>query len=101
MTATKQPAGFAASGLLARHRVEIARFGTDVSAAGGIDPALAAGLDAAAYSMVLGGVPQAWEKARVYRELYAHYRDLYWTQVARLNGLLEPAPARDDQLTTD
>lgn len=80
-------------GLLARHRAEMARFGTAVTTAGGIDPALAAGLDPAAYPVTPGGVPQAWERARVYRELCAHYRKLYWAQVAELDWLLEPAMA--------
>jgi hypothetical protein len=71
----------------------MARFGTAVTTAGGIDPALAAGLDPAAYPVTPGGVPQAWERARVYRELCAHYRKLYWAQVAELDWLLEPAMA--------
>ena len=57
------PAG---GGLLARHRIAIARFDTDVAAAGGIGLALAAGLDPADYPVVPGGVPQAWERAQVY-----------------------------------
>jgi len=52
--------------LLARHQIAIARFGTDVAAADGIGPALAAGLDPAGYPVVPGGVPQAWERAQVY-----------------------------------
>jgi hypothetical protein len=45
-------------GMLARRRIAIARFGTDVAAAGGIGPALADGLDPADYPVVPGGVPQ-------------------------------------------
>jgi hypothetical protein len=44
-------------GLLARQRIAIARFGADVAAAGGIGPALAAGLEPADYPVVPGGVP--------------------------------------------
>jgi hypothetical protein len=57
------PPAPAAGGLLARRRIAIARFGADVAAAGGIGPALAAGLDPADYPVVPGGVPQAWERA--------------------------------------
>jgi hypothetical protein len=60
-------------GLLARRRIAIARFGTDVAAAGGIGPALAAGLDPADYPVVPGGVPQAWERAQVYLGLCERY----------------------------
>ena len=42
------PGAAPADGLLARRRIAIVRFGTDVAAAGGIGPALAAGLDPAA-----------------------------------------------------
>jgi hypothetical protein len=63
-----------AGGLLARHRTAIARFGTDVAAAGGIGPALAAGLDPADYPVVPGGVPQAWERAQVYLGLCERYQ---------------------------
>ena len=48
-----------AGGLPARHRIAIARFGTDVAAAGGIGPALAAGLNPAGYPVVPAGIPQA------------------------------------------
>jgi hypothetical protein len=47
----------APGGLLACRRIAIARFGADVAAAGGIGPALAAGLDPADYPVVPGGVP--------------------------------------------
>jgi hypothetical protein len=51
---------------MARHRIAIARFGTDVAAADGIGPALATGLDPAGYPVLPGGVvPQAWERAKV------------------------------------
>ena len=60
------PDAAAASGLLARHRIAIARFGTDLAAAGGIGPAPAAGLDPADYPAVPAGVPQAWKRAQVY-----------------------------------
>jgi hypothetical protein len=66
-----------AGGLLARQRIAIARFGTDVAAAGGIGPALAAGLDPAGYPVVPGGVPQAWERAKVYLGLCERYQELY------------------------
>ena len=47
----------ACCGLLARHRTAIARFGTDVAAAGGIGPALAAGRTRPTPA-VPGGVPR-------------------------------------------
>ena len=47
-----------AGGLLARRRIAIARFGADVAAAGGIGPALAAGLDPAGYPAVPGACPR-------------------------------------------
>jgi hypothetical protein len=83
-------------GLLARHRIAIARFGTDVAAAGGIGPALAAGLDPADYPVVPGGVPQAWERAKVYLGLCERYQDLYQAQVAKLHLLMATAPAPSD-----
>jgi hypothetical protein len=83
-----QPAG----GLLARRRIAIARFGTDVAAAGGIGPALAAGLDPADYPVVPGGVPQAWERAQVYLGLCERYQELYQAQVADLHLLMAPVP---------
>jgi hypothetical protein len=79
-------------GLLARHRIAIARFGTDVAAAGGISPALAAGLDPAGYPVVPGGVPQAWERAQVYLGLCERYQELYQAQVAELRRLMATAP---------
>jgi hypothetical protein len=79
-------------GLLARHRIAIARFGTDVAAAGGIGPALAAGLDPAGYPAVPGGVPQAWERAQVYLGLCERYQELYQAQVAELHLLMATAP---------
>jgi hypothetical protein len=82
-----------AGGLLARHRIAIARFGTDVAAAGGIGPALAAGLDPADYPVVPGGVPQAWERAQVYLELCERYQELFQAQVAELRLLMATAPA--------
>ena len=60
VTATSGLPPAPAGGLLARRRIAIARFGADVAAAGGIGPALAAGLDPADYPVVPGGVPQAW-----------------------------------------
>jgi hypothetical protein len=81
-----------AGGLLARHRTAIARFGTDVAAAGGIGPALAAGLDPADYPVVPGGVPQAWERAQVYLGLCERYRELYQAQLAELHLLMVTAP---------
>jgi hypothetical protein len=86
------PAPAAAGGLLARRRIAIARFGTDVAAAGGIGPALAAGLDPADYPVVPGGVPQAWERARVYLGLCERYRELYQAQLAELHLLMAMAP---------
>ena len=79
-------------GLLARRRTAIARFGTDVAAAGGIGPALAAGLDPADYPVVPGGVPQAWERAQVYLGLCERYRELYQAQLAELHLLMAMAP---------
>ena len=81
-----------AGGLLARHRIAIARFGTDVAAAGGIGPALAAGLDPAGYPAVPAGVPQAWERAQVYLGLCERYQGLYQAQVAELHLLLASVP---------
>jgi hypothetical protein len=88
-----QPSDVApAGGLLARQRIAIARFGTDVAAAGGIGPALAAGLDPAGYPVVPGGVPQAWERAQVYLGLYERYQELYQAQVTELHLLMATAP---------
>ena len=81
-----------AGGLLARRRIAIARFGAVVAAAGGIGPALAAGLDPAAYPVVPGGVPQAWERAQIYLGLSERYRELYQTQVAELHLLMAAMP---------
>jgi hypothetical protein len=86
----------AAGGLLARRRIAIARFGTDVAAAGGIGPALAAGLDPADYPVVPGGVPQAWERAQVYLGLCERYQELYQAQVAELCLLMATAPTPSD-----
>ena len=90
VTATSDlpPAPAAAGGLLARRRIAIARFGADVAAAGGIGPALAAGLDPADYPVVPGGVPQAWERAQVYLGLCERYQELYQAQVAELHLLM-------------
>jgi hypothetical protein len=82
-----------ASGLLARRRIAAARFGADVAAAGGIGPALAAGLDPAGYPVVPGGVPQAWERARVYLGLCERYQELYQAQVTELRLLMATPPA--------
>ena len=81
-----------AGGLLARRRIAIARFGTDVAAAGGIGPALAAGLDPADYPVVPGGVPQAWERAQLYLGLCERYQELYQAQVAELHLLMATVP---------
>ena len=81
-----------AGGLLARHRTAIARFGTDVAAAGGIGPALAAGLDPVGYPAVPGGVPQAWERAQVYLGLCERYQEMYQAQLAELHLLMAMAP---------
>ena len=87
------PGAAPAGGLLARRRIAIARFGTDVAAAGGIGPALAAGLDPADYPVVPGGVLQAWERAQVYLGLCERYQELYQAQVAELHVLMGTAPA--------
>jgi hypothetical protein len=63
-----------------------------VAAAGGIGPALAAGLDPADYPVVPGGVPQAWERAQVYLGLRERYQELYQTQVAELHLLMAAMP---------
>jgi hypothetical protein len=86
------PPDAAAGGLLARRRIAIARFGADVAAAGGIGPALAAGLDPAGYPVVPGGVPQACERAQVYLGLCERYQELYRAQVAELHLLMAPVP---------
>jgi hypothetical protein len=77
-----------AGGLLARRRIAIARFRADVAAAGGIGPALAAGLDPADYPVVPQGVPQAWERAQVYLGLCERYQELFQAQVAELHLLM-------------
>jgi hypothetical protein len=64
----------------------------DTAPAGGIGPALAAGLDPAGYPAVPGGVPQAWERAQVYLGLCERYRDLYQAQLAELHLLMATAP---------
>ena len=94
MTATPGPPPDAAptGGLLARRRIAIARFGADVAAADGIGPALAAGLDPADYPVVPGGVPQAWERAKVYLGLCERYQELYQAQVAELHLLMASVP---------
>ena len=92
VTATSGLPPAPAGGLLARRRIAIARFGTDVAAAGGIGPALAAGLDPADYPVVPGGVPQAWERAQVYLGLCERYQELYQAQVAELHLLMISAP---------
>jgi hypothetical protein len=86
------PGAAPADGLLARRRIAIARFGTDVAAAGGIGPALAAGLDPAGYPVVPAGVPQAWERAQVYLGLCERYQELYQAQLAELHLLMAMAP---------
>jgi hypothetical protein len=91
-TPTPAPPPGAAGGLLARHRTAIARFGTDVAAAGGIGPALAAGLNPAGYPAVPGGIPQAWERAQLYLGLCERYRELYQAQLAELHLLMATAP---------
>jgi len=96
VTATSDLPPAPASGLLARRRIAIARFGTDVAAAGGIGPALAAGLDPADYPVVPGGVPQAWERAKVYLGLCERYQELYQAQVAGLHLLMATVPAPSD-----
>src|SRR5690348_12792685 len=84
------PGAAPTGGLLTRHRIAIARFGTDVAAAGGIGPALAAGLDPAGYPAVPAGVPQAWERAQTYLGLSERYQELYQAQVAELHHLMAP-----------
>ena len=96
MTATSDFPPVPAGGLLARRRIAIARFGTDVAAAGGIGPALAAGLDPADYPVVPGGVPQAWERAQVYLGLCERYQELYQAQVAGLHLLMATVAAPSD-----
>ena len=96
MTATSGLPPAPVGGLLARRRVAIARFCADVAAAGGIGPALAAGLDPADYPVVPGGVPQAWERAQVYLGLCERYQELYQAQVAGLRLLMATAPAPGD-----
>jgi hypothetical protein len=86
------PDGAPAGGLLARRRIAIAGFRTDVAATGGIGPALGAGLNPADYPVVPGGVPQAWERAQVYLGLRERYQELYQTQVAELHLLMAAMP---------
>ena len=96
VTATSDLPPAPVGGLLARRRIAIARFGTDVAAAGGIGPALAAGLDPADYPVVPGGVSQAWERAQVYLGLCERYQELYRAQVAELCLLMATVPAPSD-----
>jgi hypothetical protein len=96
VTATSGLPPAPAGGLLARRRIAIARFGADVAAAGGIGLALAAGLDPADYPVVPGGVPQAWERAKVYLGLCERYQELYQAQVAGLHLLMATVPAPSD-----
>jgi hypothetical protein len=96
VTATSGLPPAPAGGLLACHRIAIARFGTDVAAAGGIGPALAAGLDPAGYPVVPGGVPQAWERAQLYLGLCDRYQELYQAQVAELRLLMATVPVPGD-----
>jgi len=91
-TSSLPPDAAPTGGLLARHRIAIARFGADVAAAGGIGPALAAGLDPADYPVVPGGVPHAWERAQVYLGLCERYQELYQAQVAGLHLLMATVP---------
>jgi hypothetical protein len=63
-----------------------------VAAAGGIGPALTAGLDPADYPVVPGGVPQARERAKVNLGLCERYQELYQTQVAEMHLLMATAP---------
>jgi hypothetical protein len=91
-TSDLSPGAVPTGGLLARHRIAIARFGTDVAAAGGIGLALAAGLDPADYPVVPGGIPQAWERAQVYLGLCERYQELYQAQVAELHLLMATVP---------
>ena len=58
--------------------------------------ALAAGLDPADYPVVPGGVPQAWERARLYLGLCDRYQELYQAQLADLRLLMTTAPAPGD-----
>lgn len=88
--------GQPATGSVARRRIEIARFGTDVAAVGGIGPALAAGLDPADYPVLPRGVAQAWERARVYLGLCQRYQELYQAQVTGLHQLMATMPAPGD-----
>jgi hypothetical protein len=92
ISAHSRPSPGQPGGLLARHQIAIARFGTDVAAAGGIGPALAAGLDPADYPVVPGGVPKAWERAQVYLGLCERYQELYQAQVTELHLLMATAP---------
>ena len=96
MTATSDLPPALAGGLLARRRIAIARFGTDVTAAGGIGQALAAGLDPADYPVVPGGVPQAWERAQVYLGLCERSLELYRALVAELCLLMTTVPVTSD-----
>ena len=98
VTATSDPPPHTApaGGLLARRRIAIACFCADVAAAGGIGPALAAGLDPADYPVVPGGVPRAWERAEVYLGLCERYQELFQAQVAELRLLMATAPAPSD-----
>lgn len=86
------PVAAPTGGLLARRRIAIARFGADVAAAGGIGPAVAAGLDPAGYPVVPAGVPRAWERAQVYLALCDRYQELYQAQVAELHLLMATVP---------
>ena len=100
-TSSLPPDAAPTGGLLARRRIAIARFGIDVAAAGGIGPALTAGLDPADYPVVPGGVPQAWERAQVYLGLSERYQELYQAQVAELHLLMATVPLSHRRPLTD
>ena len=79
-----------------RRRPAITRFGADVAVAGGIGPALAAGLDPADYPVVPAGVPQAWEHARAYLGLCERYQEVYQAQLAESHLLMATVPTPSD-----
>ena len=76
------PGAAPAYGLLARRRIAIARFGTDVAAAGGIGPALAAGLDPPWLPGRARRRTSGLGRAQVYPGLCERYQELYQAQLA-------------------
>ena len=80
-------------GLLACQRIAIARFGADVAAAGGIGPALAAGLEPAGLpGRARRRTPSLGTRPGLPGAMTSQYQELYQAQVAELHLLMATAP---------